>query len=217
MSKVHEGQALKLALERTGIPITKIYESLNIKSRKTLYNLFNNPVIPSKYIECINSIGISYPDLTSIVNLQQNIKQSPNLLSMTNCYIVPVKAFGGFTSGYSDPVFLENLQKTSFPLVRGECFMFEVEGVSMVKDSDSEASYIPGSWVVGTILESFSYLQKNKSYIFQTTDGIIIKQFIEIKGDFCHLCSLNPDYKVPPIPLKSIKVVYFIEYKINKP
>lgn len=219
MSKIHQGNALKEAVKTCGKSATEVAKSIGLKSRKSLYNLYNTEELHPKYIKKLSEIGINLDIEIKKPNITHNAKLRTNGSDVNNCYVVPVKAFGGFLSGYQDPVFLESLHKTSFPLVRGECFMFEVDGDSMIKDGDSDSSYIPGSWVVGTLLESFDYLQKNKCYIFQTTDGIIIKQFSEIKADMCYLKSLNTDsaYKMPGIHLKSIKKVYFIEYKIKKP
>lgn len=129
-----------------------------------------------------------------------------------NLTIVPLKAFGGFLMGYRNKVYLDSLQKTSFPWVQGECFAFEVEGFSMMPD------YIPQSFVVTTQLEKLEYMQKGKDYVFQTIDGLVLKRFVSIKDTSCNIVSINEEYNpVKSMPLKSIKGVFFIEYKINKP
>jgi DNA-binding XRE family transcriptional regulator len=97
-----------------------------------------------------------------------------------NTYIIPIKAFGGFLSGYASKAYLDTLEKMSIPMVRGESYMFEDDGYSMVADDNKEESYYPGSWVVCTQLQDFNWLQKNKIYVFATIDGIIIKQFLKI-------------------------------------
>lgn len=134
-----------------------------------------------------------------------------------NMYIVPVKAFGGFLTGYENTVYMKSLEKAYFPFVRGTCFGFEVDGVSMMND-EKERSYRPGSWVVCTPIDNFSWLVKNKDYVFQTIDGIIIKRFVKVEKEYCHLTSINEDYNpVKPIHMKSIKVIYFVERKTTKP
>lgn len=136
-----------------------------------------------------------------------------------NLHWIPLKAQGGFLNGYASKVYMDSLEKTNMPMIRGNCFAFEVEGHSMVSDDDKEESYLPGSWVVGTPLENITWLQKDKVYVFVTIDGIIIKQFTKIVDDKIHLRSLNSstEYKVPVLPLKSVKKIFFIELVMSKP
>lgn len=129
----------------------------------------------------------------------------------SNLYIVPLKAFGGFLTGYADTVFMEGLEKVSFPFIQGECFAFEVEDFSMVPD------YAPSDYVVCTPVENFNWLRKGKVYVFQTIDGLLLKIFDKMDEKFMYLKSINADYNpVPPIKLKSIKKVYYKEYTIKK-
>lgn len=130
-----------------------------------------------------------------------------------NMIVVPVRAFGGFLIGYEDMSYINELERTSFPWVRGECFAFEVEGFSMSPD------FPPASFVVTTILEDFAHMQKGREYVLQTTDGIILKQFVKIDQDNKEIImrSINEEYNpVKPIPLKKVKRVYFVEMTIKK-
>jgi transcriptional regulator with XRE-family HTH domain len=159
------------------------------------------------------------------------IKTNPNILSepevrygvlpkvAPNLYMIPIKAFGGFLSGYSNKAYLDSLEKVSFPWVRGTCFAFEIEGFSMVSDDSREESFYPGTWVVCTELENLNWLQKDKYYVFATIDGVIIKRFKKVEGQLCHIESINTakEYKINPIPLKNIKRIFYIENKITKP
>lgn len=131
-----------------------------------------------------------------------------------NMIVVPVRAFGGFLKGYEDMSYVNELEKGSFPFLQGECYAFEVEGFSMLPD------YPPGSYVVTTILENFDYMQKGKSYVLQTNDGLILKQFVKIDSDKKEVVikSINDEYNpVKPIPLRSVKRVYFVEMTVKKP
>lgn len=121
-----------------------------------------------------------------------------------NMWVVPIKAQGGFLEGYGDSVLMEqNIEKVYFPFIGQECFAFEIEGISMIKE------YLPGEYFVGTPIERFEHLVKNRVYVFQTVDGIILKEFIKIEGDYIYLRSYNEDYNpVKPIYLKEIKRVY---------
>lgn len=128
-----------------------------------------------------------------------------------NMWIVPIKAQGGFLEGYGDTVLMaQNIEKMYFPFIGQECFAFEIEGLSMLSE------YVPGEYFVGTPIENFNHLIKGRVYVFQTIDGIIIKEFVKIEDDYIHLRSQNEDYNpVKPIYLKDIKRVYQREMVIK--
>lgn len=128
-----------------------------------------------------------------------------------NMWIVPIKAQGGFLSGYGDQVYMDNeLDKVYFPFIAQECFAFEIDGLSMITD------YMPGEYFVGTLLESIDHLVKGRVYVFQTIDGIIVKEFVKIDDNHIHLRSQNEDYNpVKPIYLKEVKRVYQREMVIK--
>jgi SOS-response transcriptional repressor LexA len=147
---------------------------------------------------------------TASVKPKSNVKPFTRSTGVNNMYIVPIKAYGGFLTGYESPVFLDTLEKAPFPFIKGECFAFEVDGFSMYKD------YVPGDFVVTTPVENFDWLSKGKVYVFQTIDGIILKCFDRIENDHIYLYSLNDEYNpVEPIHLKNIKKVYFKEKVIK--
>lgn len=131
-----------------------------------------------------------------------------------NMMMVPLKAYGGFLAGYANRVFQDSLEYSSFPFIKGRCYAFEVDGFSMYPE------LIPGDYIVCTDVENPEWLSKGKIYVFITIDGIIIKKFIKIEGGFYYLESENkqdPQYAVvDPIPVKSIKKVYYKEYIIKK-
>src|SRR5690606_12477737 len=104
----------------------------------------------------------------------------------------------------------QNIDKVCFPFIGQECFAFEIEGLSMITD------YLPGEYFVGTPIERFSHLVKGRVYVFQTIDGIIIKEFDKIEEDYVYLRSQNEDYNpIKPIYLKDIKRVYQREMVIK--
>lgn len=128
-----------------------------------------------------------------------------------NMWDVTIKAQGGFLEGYGDTVLMEqNVEKVYFPFFKGECFSFEVEGLSMVPD------YMPGDRFISTPIENFNHLVKGRAYVFQTIDGVILKEFINISNENIHLRSVNEDYNpVKPMYLKEIKRVYQREMVIK--
>jgi|ERR1700757_620355 len=138
-----------------------------------------------------------------------------------NMVYVPLKAIGGFLAGYENKVYMDGIEHREFPEIKGQCFCFEVEGFSMYKSKviDGEiyeTGYKPGTFVVATKVENFSWLSKHKDYVFQTTDGLIIKRYDKIHNDKFQLLSINDEYNpVPAIPTKAVKGIYFIEKKIS--
>lgn len=200
------GELLKKQIEKSGKTMPQIAEQSGI-SRATLYNLMEEEAIKEKYLDKLKKAGIYLDENGRTAN--------------KNMIVVPLKAVGGFLAGYENKVYLDSLERREFPEIRGECFCFEVDGHSMyesiVKNGRLyETGYKPGSNVVATKVENVTWLSKNKDYVFQTTDGLIVKTFDKIKDDKFHLLSINEDYNpVPPIPLKAVKGIYFIEKKIS--
>ncbi|MDF2435326.1 MAG: hypothetical protein JWP44_4957 [Mucilaginibacter sp.] len=143
-------------------------------------------------------------------NATENIKRVAIQNDNLNMYVVSLKASGGFLSGYENKVYDNSIQKISFPLVRGECFAFEIEGFSMAPE------YNPGDWFVGSRLEGFDWLVKGRPYVFVTVGGIILKMFNGIVDDYANLSSINNDYNpVDPMHLKNIKGIFHKEAVIK--
>ncbi|RZM23711.1 MAG: XRE family transcriptional regulator [Pedobacter sp.] len=128
-----------------------------------------------------------------------------------NMWLVPIKAQAGFAKRFDDPVFRGQMQRVAFPMVMGECFGFEVEGKSM------QPKYDPYSWVVCTLIDDYTWLRKGKNYVFQTYEGIYIKQFDQIEDNIIRMVSINPEYNpVEGLPLSETRKLYAIEGKYVK-
>lgn len=121
-----------------------------------------------------------------------------------NIIFVPLVAYGGFLTGYANKVFTDELQRFSLPGIRGEHYAFEVDGMSMY---DFAA---PKDWAIAKELDKSDILLKNKAYVLQTTDGILIKYFDKKDDQKGTFRSHNAEYEPITIPLKSIKKVYFV-------
>lgn len=192
---------IQLAAEKMGI------------SRRTLYQYFESKTLS---VDVINNILKTFNTTTDEVfegydsNIKNNVKPINFNASTPNLYLVPLKAQGGFMSGYEREVYLNQLEKISFPMVQGECFGFEIDGLSMTPE------YYPGDYVIGTPVERPEHLMKGKVYIFQTIDGILLKEFGGIDGNEATLKSINKDYTPITIPTKEIKKAYLKEFKITR-
>lgn len=85
--------------------------------------------------------------------------------------IIPQKASMGYLSGYSDPQYIESLQRFSLPfLTNGKYRAFPAQGDSMPPFKD-------GSYIIGKYVENMEDLKPGRSYIFVTlNDGISYKR-----------------------------------------
>lgn len=97
---------------------------------------------------------------------------------------------------------MDSLDRYSYPGIIGEHYMFEVQGDSM------KGFVSAGDRVIARPEERLDWMVKNRVYVLQTIDGILIKFFDHIKGDLAVFKSANKEYSDIKIPLKSLKKVY---------
>lgn len=85
--------------------------------------------------------------------------------------IVPYKARAGYLTGYSDPVYIENLPKISWPFLgSGKYRAFPVGGDSMPPHDDK-------SFIIGKYVENLGEIKKDKTYILIThSEGMTYKR-----------------------------------------
>ncbi|GHE35171.1 S24 family peptidase [Sphingobacterium griseoflavum] len=196
---------IKKHLKETGLTAVDAREKLGI-SNTAYYSLFKSKNLSRESVNrIVSAFKVSEEEIWGDDLSKSNAK--PALFKGTgqpNMWVVPVKAQGGFLEGYGDSVILEqNIEKVYFPFVGQECFAFEIDGLSMVTE------YMPGEYFVGSPIENFKHMVKGKVYVFQTVDGIILKEFVKIEEDNIYLRSQNEDYNpVKPIYLKEVKRVY---------
>lgn len=209
----NDGQTLKQWLRTNGYDVSWLAEKLGITTQSVYEQL------RKEKIGDIFKAKLVRANLTVFTANDNNAANSPVKsiqFNKLNLMIVPLKAYGGFLTGYANRVFLDSLEYSEFPFIKGQCYAFEVDGFSMYNPGD-ENSVKPSDYVVCTEIPGPDWLNKGKIYVFQTIDGIIIKEFKAIEDGNFILRSLNPDYKdVPPIPVKSVKKIYYKEYIIKK-
>lgn len=118
--------------------------------------------------------------------------------------IIPHKAKAGYTSGYADPEFIENLQQISLPFLKnGKFRAFPVEGDSMPPHKE-------GSFIVGRYVEKLGDVRDGKTYILLTrNDGIVYKR-LNKNGKNLTLQSDNSVYR--PYEVKASEVLEIWEY-----
>lgn len=192
---------------------------ISIKITDAAKEIIENIDIKYRRIDYLNqALSRGFDRIKEKIGIEDTDKITPNAKpalfkgsGKPNMWVVPIKAQGGFLEGYGDNVLMaQNLEKVYFPFIGQECFAFEIDGLSMITD------YLPGEYFVGTPIENFNHLVKGRVYVFQTIDGIILKEFVKIEEDYIYLRSQNEDYNpVKPIYLKEIKRVYQREMVIK--
>ncbi|WP_175620251.1 XRE family transcriptional regulator [Chryseobacterium schmidteae] len=164
----------------------------------------------SKYfnlsIDLLLTVDIRKYPLEDVLKLPDNRIVLPvvvDQLGNNSIEIVPQKASMGYLSGYSDPEYIENLQRITLPFLTGGKYRaFPAQGDSMPPFKD-------GSYIIGKYVESIDDLKLNKSYVFVTlNDGISYKRFISRNNKSITVAADNSFYKPYDIPLGEVVEVW---------
>lgn len=164
----------------------------------------------SKYfnlsIDLLLTVDIRKYPLEDVLKLPDNRIVLPvvvDQLGNNSIEIVPQKASMGYLSGYSDPEYIENLQRISLPfLTNGKYRAFPAQGDSMPPFKD-------GSYIIGKYLENIDDLKPNKSYVFVTlNDGISYKRFTFRNKKSITVSADNSFYKPYDVPLGEIVEIW---------
>ena len=136
-----------------------------------------------------------------------------------NIELVPVKAQAGYTSGFSDPEYISELQVFQLPFLSEEkkYRTFQLQGDSMLPIPEK-------AWVTGEYVLDWKTLKTGEACVALTVnDGIVFKILenrIESDGKFI-LYSLNPLYEPYEINVNEIReiwrFVHFISHEIPEP
>lgn len=109
-----------------------------------------------------------------------------------NIELVPQKASAGYTNGYADPVYIEELPKFQLPMLpRNATYRaFEISGDSMLP-------LLPGTVIIGEYVEDVNYVKNGNTYVLVTAkEGIVYKRvfnYLEERGKL-YLVSDNKSY-----------------------
>lgn len=157
-------------------------------------------------IDLLLTVDIKKYPLDEILQLPDNRIVLPIIADQSgnnSIEIIPQKASMGYLSGYSDPEYIENLQRISLPfLTNGKYRAFPAQGDSMPPFKD-------GSYIIGKYVENIEDLKPNKSYIFITLDdGITYKRFKAKKENLITVSADNEFYDPYDIDLKNIVEIW---------
>jgi phage repressor protein C with HTH and peptisase S24 domain len=128
-----------------------------------------------------------------------------------NIEMVPERAKAGYTTGYADPEFIEELPRFRFPFLseKRKYRTFQLKGDSMFPIPD-------GSWVTGEFVLDWREIISGKAYIvFTINDGIVFKVVENnLKTDSkLVLYSLNPIYEPYEVHINEVKEIWkFVNY-----
>lgn len=126
--------------------------------------------------------------------------------NLENIELVPEKAKAGYSTGFADPEYINELPKFQLPFLskNKKYRAFQITGDSMLPIPD-------GSWITGEFIQDWHTIQSGKPYIILTVnDGIVFKivdNLIQDEG-LLRLYSLNSLYKPYDVPIPDIKEVW---------
>ncbi len=122
--------------------------------------------------------------------------------------LVPKKAAAGYTRGFSDVEYIEQLPAAQlpFPELRGEGThrIFQIEGDSMLP-------VLPGSYIIAEYVSNWEDIKSYNCYVVITrNEGIVYKRIInDLKEkEELVLHSDNPEYKPYPIEASEVLEVW---------
>ncbi|MFC3881183.1 XRE family transcriptional regulator [Algoriphagus namhaensis] len=124
--------------------------------------------------------------------------------------VISAKASAGYLNGYSDPEFIEQLEKIRLPfLPSGKHRAFPIKGDSMLPLKD-------GSFVIARFLESIQELHEGKTYVLLTAqEGIVYKRVYRKDAESLLLHSDNKDYAPYTVKLEEVLELWEFSCSIN--
>lgn len=126
-----------------------------------------------------------------------------------NIELVPVRAAAGYTHGYSDPEYLEDLPKFQLPMLPspGTYRAFEIAGESMMP-------IMPGAVVVGQYLEDWEQIRSGQTYILVTEkEGVVYKRVFNYAGEQERLLLVSDNKSFAPYDIALSEILEIWEAK----
>lgn len=146
---------------------------------------------------------------------------------MIICPLVEQYAYAGYTSGWTDPVYVDELPRHAVivrNLSMGVYRAFVVRGDSMddgLKGSISDGDIVTGRKLVQKYWHTKIHIHQYKNFVLVTNEGIQIKEIIDHKVEegiiVCR--SRNPDKETYPdfeISLADVREIYYVKAKTER-
>ncbi len=122
-----------------------------------------------------------------------------------NIALINHKAQAGYSSGYADPSFFEQLPMFSLPFLdRTQTYRcFQISGDSMLPMKD-------GEWIIGSYVQNWKEIKAGKKYIVALkSEGVVFKRvYPELDRNQLLLVSDNAIYKPYNVYLKDVIEVW---------
>jgi transcriptional regulator with XRE-family HTH domain len=122
--------------------------------------------------------------------------------------LIPQKAAAGYTKGYADADYIEQLKTANLPFPElqqsGTMRIFQIEGDSMLPVQ-------PGAYIIGEFVENWHDLKSHQCYILLTlNDGIVYKRVEnQVAQENClRLISDNKEYQPYALPANEVLEVW---------
>ncbi|PCI31029.1 MAG: XRE family transcriptional regulator [Flavobacteriaceae bacterium] len=126
--------------------------------------------------------------------------------------IIPIKASAGYLRGYSDPEYIEHLEKIKLPfLPTGKHRAFPIKGDSMLPVKS-------GAYIVAKFIEDIRDVKDGRTYIVVTlNDGIVYKRVFDKMEDqqSLMLVSDNKKYEAYYVPANEVLELWEFTCSIN--
>lgn len=126
--------------------------------------------------------------------------------------LVPVEASAGYLRGYSDPEYIEHLDKIKLPfLPTGTHRAFPIKGDSMLPVKS-------GSYIVAKFIESVYDIQDGKTYIvLSRSEGMVYKRVFKQIEEHQMLLMVSDNNKYNPyyLPINDILEIWEFTCSIN--
>ncbi|GAA5102396.1 hypothetical protein GCM10023210_43400 [Chryseobacterium ginsengisoli] len=157
-------------------------------------------------IDLLLSIDLKKHSLEDMLKLPDNRIVLPVVIDQNgneSIEIVSQKASMGYLTGYSDPDYIESLQRISLPFLKNGKFR------AFPADGDSMPPFKDGSFIIGKYMEGINDLKSGNTYVFITlNDGITYKRLKAKNKNSITVSADNTFYEPYDIPFGEIVEVW---------
>lgn len=122
--------------------------------------------------------------------------------SRNNIELVPVRAAAGYLNGYADPEYIKELPRFKLPILKqGTYRAFEISGDSMLP-------IVPGTIVIGELVEDINSIKNGKPYVLVTSrEGIVFKRVFNYLQESGKLFLVSDNRQYTPYQVDGAEVI----------
>jgi transcriptional regulator with XRE-family HTH domain len=122
--------------------------------------------------------------------------------SRNNIELVPFRAAAGYLNGYADPEYIKDLPRFKLPILKqGTYRAFEISGDSMLP-------IVPGTIVIGELVEDIRQIKNGKPYVLVTQrEGIVFKRVFNYLQESGKLFLVSDNRQYAPYQIDGGEVI----------